>query len=126
MVKQEKRFYSKEFREQVLSAYHSSNESVSMIAQRFDVGKDTVGSWIYRERLAGASGKKAKFVPLETAVMKEKEMTSEEKDLRIKELERALSIEKMRSASLEKMIEIAGRELKIDIRKKSGAKQSTK
>ena len=40
------------------------------------------------------------------------------------DLERELSIEKMRSESLSKMIEIAERELQIDIRKKTGAKQS--
>ncbi|MDR1273111.1 MAG: hypothetical protein LBK12_01050 [Odoribacteraceae bacterium] len=58
--------------------------------------------------------------------MKEKELSAGEKDSRIRELERALSMEKMRSECLEKMIEIAERELKIDIRKKSGAKQSTR
>jgi hypothetical protein len=50
--------------------------------------------------------------------MKEKGMSAEEKDLRITELKRALSIEKMRSESLTKMIKIAERELKIDIIKK--------
>jgi hypothetical protein len=35
-------------------------------------------------------------------------------------------METMRAESLEKMIEIAERELKIAIRKKSGAKQSTR
>jgi hypothetical protein len=58
--------------------------------------------------------------------MKGKELSSDEKDLRIMELERSLSAEKMRSECLEKLIEIAERELKIDIRKKSGAKQSTR
>ncbi|MDR1339839.1 MAG: hypothetical protein LBK58_07300 [Prevotellaceae bacterium] len=56
--------------------------------------------------------------------MKEKELSAGEKDSRIMELERALSTEKMRSENLEKMMEIAERELKIDIRKKSGARQS--
>jgi hypothetical protein len=55
-----------------------------------------------------------------------KELSAEEKDLRISELERQLSKETMRAECLEKMIEIAERELKIDIRKKSGAKQSTR
>ena len=45
---------------------------------------------------------------------------------RVKELEHQLSVEKIRSESLSKMIEIAERELEIDIRKKSGAKQSMK
>jgi transposase len=95
-----------------------------MVAQRFAVSRDTVSSWVYRKRTAGDSKERVKLAPLGAAFMKEKGMSVEEKDLRIKELERAFSIEKMRSESLAKMIEIAERELKIDIRKKSGTKQS--
>ena len=58
--------------------------------------------------------------------MRKEELLPEAKDARICELERELAKEKMRSECLEKMIEIAERELKIDIRKKSGAKQSTR
>jgi hypothetical protein len=55
----------------------------------------------------------------------QKEALPPEKQMeRIIELEHRLPLEKMRSDSLSKMIEIAERELKIDIRKKSGAKQS--
>ena len=45
---------------------------------------------------------------------------------RIRELEQQLAKEKMRSTCLDTMIDIAERELKVDIRKKSGAKQSKK
>ncbi|MDR1339705.1 MAG: transposase [Prevotellaceae bacterium] len=124
MVRRERKFYSEEFKERVLTAYYNSNESVSMIARRFDISKDTVSSWVYRKRMVNNSKKRVKLDPLETTFMKEKELSTGGNDLRIKELERALSTEKMRSESLEKMIEIAERELKIDIRKKSGARQS--
>jgi hypothetical protein len=97
-----------------------------MIAQRFDLSKNTVGSWVYRKGTTSNSKKRIKLAPPETTFMKEKELPAGEKDSRIRELERALSLEKLRSASLEKMIEIAERELKIDIRKKPGAKQSTR
>jgi hypothetical protein len=56
--------------------------------------------------------------------MKREELSPEEKAARIRELEKAQAKERMWSESLEKMIEIAGRELKIAIRKESGAKQS--
>jgi transposase-like protein len=126
MLRRARRFYSEEFKERVLTAYYNSNESVLMIAQRFDLSRNTVGSWVYRKSTAGNSKKRVKLAPLETTFMKEKELSAGEKDSRIRELERALSMEKMRSECLEKMIEIAERELKIDIRKKSGAKQSTR
>jgi transposase len=97
-----------------------------MVAQRFQVSRDTVSSWVYRKGIANDSKKRVKSAPPETGIMKEKELSDREKDLRISELERKLYMETMRAESLEKMIEIAERELKIVIRKKSGAKQSTK
>jgi hypothetical protein len=32
-------------------AYYNSNELVSMVTCRFQVSRDTVGSWIYRDCL---------------------------------------------------------------------------
>ncbi|MDR0699634.1 MAG: hypothetical protein LBG28_10525 [Tannerella sp.] len=55
---------------------------------------------------------------------KNKKLSPEEMKVRIKELEQQLAIEKMRSESFGKMIEIAERELKINIRKKTGTRQS--
>ncbi|KAA6345802.1 hypothetical protein EZS27_006649 [termite gut metagenome] len=39
MIRRERKFYSKEFRERVLTVYYNSNESVAMIAHRFQVKK---------------------------------------------------------------------------------------
>jgi transposase-like protein len=92
------RFYSKGFKERVLTAYYSISEPVSVIALRFDAARDTVSSRVYRKRTAGKSGKRIELASLESV----------------------FSAEKMR---LGKMIAIAGRELKIDTGKKSGARQ---
>jgi transposase-like protein len=126
MVKQEKRFYSEGFKELVLSAYHTSDESISEIATRFHISKGTMNTWVYRDRTGDASKKSVKLAPVNTDIMKEKEWSPEAKDARIRELEAALVKEKMRSECLDKMIEIAERELNINIRKKSGAKRSMK
>lgn len=45
---------------------------------------------------------------------------------KIKELEKALVNSELRATALDTMIEIAERDLKINIRKKSNTKQSTK
>jgi transposase-like protein len=124
MDKRERKFYSEELKEQVLTAYHNSDESVSKIAIRFQVNRDTVSSWVYRKRTEPSSQKSIKFVPSESSLMKNRDLSPEEMAIRIRELERQLQTEKMRSQCLDKMIEIAERELKIDIRKKSGARQS--
>lgn len=44
MIRRERKFYSEEFRERVLDAYYKSNESVNMIAVRFQVKPETVKS----------------------------------------------------------------------------------
>jgi hypothetical protein len=79
---------------------------------------------VYRKRTVSASQKSATLAGLNSMSMKAQSMSPEAMEARIKELEHQLSIEKMRSDSLSKMIEIAERELQVDIRKKTGAKQS--
>jgi transposase len=56
---------------------------------------------------------------------KETEKTPQELKLqaKVKELEKALEYEKMRTLALDTMINVAERDLKISIRKKSGTKQ---
>jgi transposase-like protein len=124
-MSRERRFYTEEFKEQVLASYNSSDESAAETARRFRVNPDTVKSWVYRKRTVSPlfSAESVKFAESETNRMgKNKTLSPEEMATRIKELEQQLTIEKMRSESLGKMIEIAQRELKIDIEKKSGAK----
>ena len=58
MVKRERKFYSEEFKERVLTSYYNSNESVSMVAGRFQVSRDTVSSWVYRKRMVLDSKKR--------------------------------------------------------------------
>ena len=126
-MSRERRYYTEEFKEQVLAAYNSSDESASEIARRFRVNQETVKSWVYRKRTLSSfySAESVKFAETGTNRMeKKKKLSPEEMEACIRELEQQLAVEKMRSESLSKMIEIAERELKIDIRKKSGAKQS--
>jgi transposase-like protein len=124
MVSRTKKFYSEEFKDRALTAYRNSNESVSTIAERFGIKRDTFSSWVYRKNHSSDSGKNNKLASFNSASMNEEELSPESLLERIGHLEHQLSLEKMRSESLSKMIEIAERELKIDIRKKTGAKQS--
>ena len=128
-MSRERRFYSEEFKEKVLAVYKSSDESASEVALRFQVNLNTVKSWVYRKRIpeSSYSVKSIKFAASEANQMeKKKKLPPEAMELRIKELEHQLALEKMRIESLDKMIDIAERELQIDIRKKSGVKQSSR
>jgi len=50
-------------------------------------------------------------------------LSDQAKDLRIKSLEKALELEKLRSRGFEVMIDVAEKQLNIPIRKKAGTKQ---
>lgn len=117
MIRRERKFYSEEFRERVLTAYYNSNESVDMIARRFQVKRDTVSSWVHRKRVASNPKESSKFVVSSIIPMKEEKLPIEAMEERIRELEQQLAKEKMRSTCLDTMIDIAERELKVDIRK---------
>lgn len=86
----------------------------------------TVSSWVHRKRVASNPKESSKFVVSSIIPMKEEKLPIEAMEERIRELEQQLAKEKMRSTCLDTMIDIAERELKVDIRKKSGAKQSKK
>jgi hypothetical protein len=64
-------------------------------------------------------------IKLHQAMSKEIQRTALEQELevRVKKLEAELEREQFRTMALNTMIDIAERELKVDIRKKSGAKR---
>jgi len=81
----------------------------------------TIRNWLrtFREE------NKETLIPSPAAMKdKKKPVTTESEE--IKALKKALAASQLKVAALETMVDIAERELKIDIRKKSGAKQSPK
>jgi len=126
MFRQVKTNYSEEFKNQVVSVYHKGNESLSKLAQRLGIKRDTLHSWVYHRDASSKSSKKPILAGSNFDDVKEEKLSSEAMEVLIRELKSQLAYEKMRSEGFLKMIEIAERELKINIRKKSGAKQSLK
>ncbi len=128
-----KKHYSLELREAVLTTYFTGHESAATIAQRFGIAKGIVSAWTQRYKhlyveLRSKSDNKPIFEgksPHSTDMAKETQSPLE-LEARIKELEQQLDQERLRSLCLDKMIDIAERDLNIVIRKKSGAKQSKK
>jgi transposase len=112
--------YTDAFKRQVAMDYLSCTDAPQVVAERWGVASGTIvvkfASW-YR-----SYGDKVEAAPAP--------LTDEDKgDLkkmaaRVKELEALLEKERLRTLGLDTMIEIAEQELGIDIRKKSGTKQS--
>ena len=126
MVRKKMNFYSEEFKNQAVKEFSLSNESLKTVAQKFGISHFTLHDWVYH-RGKSSKRKKMSILPASNSLVMEKEdLSPSELKALVLQLEKDLSLEKMRSESLSKMIEIAEREFKISIRKKSGAKQSLK
>ena len=126
MVRKKMNFYSEEFKNQAVKEFSISNESLKTVAQKFGISHFTLHDWVYH-RGKSSKRKKMSILPASNSLVMEKEdLSPSELKALVLQLEKDLSLEKMRSESLSKMIEIAEREFKISIRKKSGAKQSLK
>lgn len=113
------RTYSDEFKQKILQAIIEEGLRPTEIVRRFGVkNESTVRNWInkYNQNLLSLPEK-----PDNNSDMQE--LNEEDLEKKVKDLEKQLSYEKMKSEAYDTMIKIAERELKISIRKKSDTKQ---
>lgn len=127
----EKKIYTPEFRRMVAKAYYTSNKSMAKIGKEFNICATNVSHWanMYKEEFAGEVSIRQEISTFSSVTniepsMKKTKLSPEQMEQRILELESQLKQEQMRSTVLDKMIDLAESDLKISIRKKSGAKQS--
>ena len=116
------RTYSDEFKQKVLRAIIDDGLMPTEIVRRFGVkNESTVRNWInkYNQNLLSLPEKQDNISDMQ-------ELSKEELEKKVKELEKLLSNEKMKSEAFNTMIKIAEKELKISIRKKSNTKQFKK
>lgn len=128
---EKRKTFSKAFRDEILTAYFTGNESATVLAKRFSIRPGLIHVWAQRYRndfqhlFSGESpAVAAESPPVPPPVrpsVKPKTVNALEK--RVAELERELDYERMRARTFETLIEVAERDLHINIKKKSGAKQ---
>ena len=107
----------------VVEEYLSTDISQSELKKKYNFGgNNNIPNWM---RKFGLSKLSEEQIELHQAMAKEIEKTSLEKELELKvsKLEADLKLEQLRTKALSTMIDIAERELKVDIRKKPGAKR---
>lgn len=115
--------FSDDFKLQVVQEYLSSDLSQLELKRKYNFGgNNNINNWM---RKFGLSKPSDDQIEVHRAMAKEIEKSSLEQDLelKIKKLEEDLKREQFRTKALNTMIDIAERELKVDIRKKSGAKR---
>lgn len=124
-MKRKVNVYSDEFKFKVVQEYLNSDLSQEELLKKYSIGgKSCITNWMRKFGLKEESeiGRQKRSV----SMSKGRKKTPEELALeaKVKELEKALEYEKLRSLALDTMIDVAERNLKISIRKKPGTKQS--
>ncbi len=115
--------FSDEFKMQVVLEYLNTDISQEELKTKYNFGgNNNIIRWM---RKFGLSNPNEEQIKLHQHMLKEQERSTAERELeqKVNKLEEDLKHERLRSKALNIMIDIAERELKVDIRKKSGAKR---
>jgi len=115
--------FADELKLHVVQEYMDTDVSQRELMQKFNIrGVNTIKKWMRKFDLQAPSQQE---IELQRTMAKQKEKTPYERELEAKvaKLEQQLDYEQLRTLALDTMIEIAERDLKISIRKKSGAKR---
>jgi transposase-like protein len=111
------------FKFMVIQEYLNSDISQKELMEKHGIrGDGCIPNWM---RKFGGNKVTDEQISIQKAMSKEVDKTPQERKLeaKIKELEKALEQERLRTLALDTMINVAERDLKISIRKKSGTKQ---
>jgi transposase-like protein len=115
--------YTDDFKLMVVQDYLSSGISKEELKRKYNfTGCNNIYRWIRKFGLSKASEDQKELHRVMSKV-KQKTTLEQSLELKIKKLEEDLKREQFRSKAFSTMIDIAERELKVDIRKKSGAKR---
>ena len=100
-----------------------SDASFADIQKKYGIkSRSSISEWVRKFDLKPPTKEE---IELEKTMREQNEKTAREQELelRVKQLEKELEKERLRTLALNKMIDIAERDLKIKVRKNSGAKQ---
>lgn len=114
-----KRHYSDEFKRELVSIYESGQYSVLQLEKLYGIGNTTLYNWIYKFSIFNEKG-------IRVVEMKASNFNKlKELERKVKELEQVIGQKQIKIDYLEKMIDIAKEDLKIDIKKNFSTSQST-
>lgn len=112
------RKYSEAFKRELVRLFETGKFSVLQLDKLYGVSFNLIYKWIYQYSTTNEKGYRV--------IEMKQSSTSKVKSLeqKVKQLEQLLGQKQIKIDFLEKMIEIAEQELKIDIKKKSSTPQS--
>lgn len=115
--------YPDDLKLKVAQEYLQTDLSIASLMAKYGIrGKSCITNWICKFGLSFPTEDQLK---INSQLSKEINKTPQERELeqKLEALEKDLAYERLRTKALNTMIDIAEKELKISIRKKSGAKQ---
>lgn len=112
-----------ELKVQVVQEYLTTSMSQKELMQKYNIrGSSCITNWMHKFEMQAPS---LQQIEIQRTMEKQSDRHPYEQELeaKIRKLEAQLEHEKFRTLALNTMIDIAERDLKISIRKKSGVKQ---
>jgi len=110
------RRFSVEFKKAVVSEFEKGHFSVLQLSRLHSIPFQTIYNWIYKFSTFNEKG--YRIVEMEASTSKK----LKEQEIRIRELERSVGQKQLKIDYLEKLIEVAGKDLGMDLKKNSGTK----
>ena len=121
-----------DIREQAIHEYLVEGKTYRQLAKKYDVSRSTINKWILIHQGIHDLPRSKRQHSYDLQQMTRKKIPkppvplTPDTEEKIRQLEQQLAYEKLRADALDTMINIAEKQLHIDIRKKSGAQQSNK
>lgn len=116
--------FTDELKLKIVQEWLNTDVSQRELKQKYGiVGNDHFYQWMCKFGLSKPRGERS--INIQREMSKEALKTDREKllELKVRQLEKDLEFERLRTHALDKMIEIAERDLNIAIRKKAGTRQ---
>ena len=122
-MKRKVNHYTDEFKLKVVREYLETDISRVELQKKYGIGgNNCISNWMRKFDIELPSKSQ---IQQQRVMSKEQKKTKQEAELeaKIRDLEASLEYEKLRTKALNKLIDVAERDLKISIRKKPGTKQ---
>jgi transposase len=118
-MRSQRRVFSESLKKKIVGDYEQGKASVAQISREYHISKVTVYRWLDQYSVYSKQG--AKLI----VEMKSESYRSKELEKKVKELEAALGRKQLEVEFLNKLIEVVGKDIGIDIKKKGSSTLST-
>ena len=111
----QRRVFSEALKKKIVGDYEQGKASVAQISREYEISKVTVYRWLDQYSVYSKQG--AKLI----VELKSESYRSKELEKKVKELEAALGRKQLEVEFLNKLIEVVGKDIGVDIKKKGSS-----